>query len=75
MLVMRSSEGWEKDGELVKWTEEGVPVNPEHWINAGLKLNLLKEPLNDQIIALQSSLANKRLKVLRQEKVSHTPNL
>lgn len=55
-------------GILIEWTENKVPINPELWIDAGLKLNLLKEPLMGRIIALQNSLANKRVTLLEQGK-------
>ena len=58
-------------GKLVEWTEAKVPVNPEHWIDAGLKLNVLKEDyLSGDIIALQSSLAKKRYDLLLEGKTS-----
>lgn len=58
-------------GVLTKWTEDKVPVNPEAWIDAGLKLNVLKEDtLIAPIIALQSSLAQKRYNLLQEGKTS-----
>lgn len=57
---------------LTKWTEEKMPINPEAWLDAGLKLNVLKEGLNVNIIALQSSLARKRYQaLLNNDKASH----
>lgn len=56
---------------LVEWSENKVPINPEQWIDAGLKLNVLKEDsLNGQIIALQESLAKKRYQILLEGKTA-----
>lgn len=56
---------------LIEWSENRVPINPEMWIDAGLKLNVLKEDgLNGQIIALQSSLAQKRYQILQEGKTA-----
>ena len=53
---------------LTKWVEERQPISPDLWIDSALKMNLLKEPLNARIIALQSSLAVKRLNLLEDGK-------
>jgi len=55
-------------GKLIEWTENKIPINPEMWIDAGLKLNLLKEPLMSRTIALQQSMAKKRVILLEQGK-------
>lgn len=53
---------------LTSWVESRTPINPELWIDAGLKMNLLKEPLTARIIALQQSLAKKRVMLLEDGK-------
>lgn len=58
-------------GVLTKWTEEKQPINPELWIDSAMKLNVLKEDaLNGKIIALQSSLAQKRYNLLLEGKTA-----
>lgn len=57
---------------LTTWVENKTPIDPALWIDAGLKMNLLKEPLTSRIIALQTSLARKRVELLNQGKsVAH----
>lgn len=55
-------------GKLMEWVESKTPINPELWIDAALKMNLLKDPLTGRIIALQQSLAQKRVDLLEQGK-------
>lgn len=54
--------------ELTEWVKHNMPISPDAWISSALKMNLLKEPLIARKIALESSLANKRLNLLEDGK-------
>lgn len=53
---------------LIEWTENKVPISPDRWIDAALKLNLLKGDLSDKIIDLQQYLAAEKIRHLEQGK-------
>jgi hypothetical protein len=42
---------------MKKWVEEKHPIPPETWLDAGLKLNVLRGDLDDNYFELESELA------------------
>ena len=53
---------------LIEWVENKVPIAPEKWIDAGLKMNLLKDPISQRIIELQQIMARKKVSIIESGK-------
>lgn len=42
---------------MAKWVEERRPISPSQWLDAGLKLNLLRGELDDMLYTLEHNLS------------------
>jgi hypothetical protein len=52
---------------MKKWVEEKHPISPATWLDASLKINILRSDFDDRYFELESGLAQKKAELLSQE--------
>jgi len=52
---------------MKKWVEEKHPIPPSMWIDASLKLNVLRGDLDDKLYDLESELAKQKAELLMRD--------
>lgn len=51
---------------MKKWVEEKHPISPATWLDASLKINILRGDFDDRYFELESELAQMKAKILAQ---------
>lgn len=49
---------------LKKWVENKEPISPSRWLDASMKLNLLRGDVDDKYFELESELAKEKARLL-----------
>jgi len=55
---------------MKKWVEEKHPISPATFLNAGLKLNILRGDLDDHYFELESELAKQKATLLGRDEMT-----
>jgi len=55
---------------MKKWVEEKHPISPATWLDASLKINVLRSDFDDRYFELESELAQMKAKLLEEEMTS-----
>jgi hypothetical protein len=53
---------------MKKWVEEKRPISPSTYLDAGLKLNILRGDLDDHYFELESELAKQKANSIKHRK-------
>jgi hypothetical protein len=51
---------------MKKWVEEKHPISPATWLDASLKINILRSDFDDRYFELESALAQEKAQLLMQ---------
>jgi len=52
---------------MKKWVEEKHPISPATWLDASLKINILRSEFDEKYFELESELAQEKAKLLSLE--------
>jgi hypothetical protein len=55
---------------MKKWVEEKHPISPATWLDAGLKMNVLRGDLDDRLFELESELAKQKADLLGRDEMT-----
>lgn len=55
---------------MKKWVEEKHPISPATYLDAGLKLNILRGDLDDRYFQLESELAKQKANLLMKDEMT-----